>query len=221
MILFSGCGKNDLVTKSFETEAFSGITNNISADVHITCAETQSIEISAQENIMDNFTLEVSGGVLTIDLLNNFSPITKPIDVYISIPQFSSYCLNGSGNMETINTFDSCGAVSLEVNGSGNINASFNSNTITTTFVNGSGDVDLSGYSPNHTIRIDGSGNVNAFPFHTFHTSVNILGSGNCEVTADSTLNVTISGSGNIYYKGFPVINTNISGSGNVINSNK
>ena len=221
IVILSGCGKNDLITKSFETSTFSGITNNISADVHITCAATQSIEISAQENIMDNITLNVSGGMLTIDLLNNFSPITKPIDVYISIPQFSDYCLNGSGNMEMLNSFDSCGAVSLQINGSGNINADFSSNSVTTTMVNGSGNVDLKGFSPNQIITIDGSGDVNAFPFHTLNTVVNILGSGNCEVTADSTLNVNISGSGNVYYKGFPAINTNISGSGNILNSNK
>jgi len=221
MVIFSGCGNNDLITKSFETNTFSGITNNISADVHITCAATQSIEISAQENIMDNIILEVSGGMLTIELLNNFSPITKPIDVYISIPQFNAYCLNGSGDMEILNTFDSCGAVSLQINGSGNIDADFSSNSVTTTTVNGSGDIDLSGYSPIQSITIDGSGNINAFPFRTLNTVVNILGSGNCEVTADSTLNVTISGSGNVYYKGTPIINTNISGSGNIINSNK
>ena len=219
--LFSACKQDDLITRSFSTDPFVSITNNISADIHITHDSTQSIEIKAQERIMNFIKLDVNNGMLTIGMKNNPPFNTKPIDIYISIPAISSYILNGSGNMDMVNSFDNCGDVSLQVNGSGNIDAKFNSNTNTSTVINGSGDIDLNGFSPNHSILIDGSGNVNAFPFHTYNTSVNIIGSGNCQVTADSALNVTISGSGNIYYKGNPIINTNISGSGNVINSNK
>ena len=45
----------------------------------------------------------------------------------------------------------------------------------------------------------------------------NTSGSGNTEITANTTLKVRIAGSGNVYYHGTPVITTNISGSGAVI----
>jgi hypothetical protein len=66
---------------------------------------------------------------------------------------------------------------------------------------------------------IQGSGNVSAYDFHSAFATANIDGSGNCEVTADSTLNASINGSGNIYYKGTPVVNTSINGSGEIQNA--
>ena len=212
-------GKGDVVSKTFDVESFSGIANNIDADIHITQAPTQSVEIVAQQNIIKNISLEVTDGILKIKFKKNAGHY-DPININISIPTLSSLSLNGSGNMNTTNTFGSCGTVSITLSGSGNINASLNSNAKTYSTISGSGNITLTGNSPNQDITISGSGNVHAFPFKTYNSVVNISGSGDCELTADSTLNVTIRGSGNVYYKGHPVISSTITGSGTIHDSN-
>ena len=225
MVLFStSCkksirGEGDVITKTIQPPSFIGIENSISADVYVTQAAVQKVEISAQSNIIDNITLEVKNGIWGIGFDKNVRK-HEPINIYISIPQLSSYALSGSGNFYTNNVFDSCGTVSFNISGSGNIDAHLNSNTKTYSSISGSGNITLSGNSPYQDITISGSGNLNAFPFHTYHSIVKISGSGNCQLTADSTLNVTISGSGNVYYKGYPVINVNNSGSGGLFNAN-
>jgi hypothetical protein len=213
-------GKGDVVSKTFDVESFSGIVNNIVGDVHITQSPTQSVEIVAQPNIIKNISLEVTDGILTIGFIKKNVHHYEPININISIPTLSSLDLRGSGNMNTINTFGSCGTVSINISGSGNIDASLNSNAKTYSTISGSGNITLTGNSPNQDITIIGSGNVHAFPFDTYHSVVSISGSGSCELTADSTLNVTISGSGNVYYKGHPAVNSTITGSGTIHDSN-
>lgn len=212
-------GRGDITNKSFTIANFTSIDNNIDANIHITKSVTQSVEIVAQSNIIDNISLEVTGGNLKI----TFKKPAKnydPININISMPNLSSLILSGSGNINTTNTFDSCGTVSIKISGSGNIDASFNSNTKTYSIISGSGNITLTGNSPSQDITISGSGNVHAFPFETYHSVVNLSGSGSCELSADSTLNVIISGSGNVNYKGHPVVNSTITGSGTIHNSN-
>ena len=212
-------GKGDVVSKTFDVESFSGIANNIDADIHITQAPIQSVEIVAQQNIIKNISLEVTDGILTIKFKKKASHY-DPININISIPKLSSLAISGSGNMNTINTFDSCGTVSMDISGSGNIDAYLNSNSNTYTKISGSGNITLTGNSPDQDITITGSGYIHAFTFHTDNSVVKISGSGTCELKADSTLNVTISGSGDIYYKGHPIITSNITGSGTIHDAN-
>ena len=212
-------GKGDLIDGTFELAPFTGIVNNISADVHITQAATQYVDVVAQKNIIENMKLEVTDGKLNIGFEKDAYSF-EPININISIPELSSLTINGSGNMNTTNTFDSCGTVLLTISGSGNIRAWLNASTKTYSTISGSGNISLNGFSPAHDISISGSGDIKAFPFHTYHTVVDIAGSGDCELWADSTLGVNISGSGNVYYKGYPVINSTITGSGSVNNAN-
>jgi len=213
-------GKGDVVNTTFTVEDFSGITNNISADVYITRSETPAVVISAQSNITENITLDVTDGMLTIDFKRKNVRHYKPITIAVSTPQLTQIVLNGSGNIYTTSTFDSCGTASVTINGSGNINTNFNSSIKTFSTINGSGDISLSGSSPNHDIVINGSGNIHAFPFYTQNSNIRIIGSGSCQVNAQNTLNVFISGSGDVYYTGHPNITMNISGSGSVNDAN-
>jgi hypothetical protein len=221
-LIFSSCvrGKGSVVTQTVQIDPFSGIDNRISADVYIKQASVQSVEISAQQNIIDHIKLTVNDGIWSIKFDKNNVGHFEPINIYISIPTLSSLDVSGSGNVYMENTFDSCGRVDMNVSGSGNIDAYLNSASKVYASISGSGNINLNGSSPDQDISISGSGNVHAFPFHTQQTVVSISGSGMCEVTADSTLNVSISGSGDVYYKSHPGITSNISGSGGIHDAN-
>jgi hypothetical protein len=65
-----------------------------------------------------------------------------------------------------------------------------------------------------------GSGDFRGFDLSTTESYVEIIGSGNCEITASQQLDAVIEGSGNIYYKGSPSIQTDITGSGRILDAN-
>ena len=67
------------------------------------------------------------------------------------------------------------------------------------------------------SLEIVGAGNFDGVPMSIQHFNVDLLGAGNCKLTAESTLDVEIDGSGNVYYGGSPVIDSEISGTGQVL----
>lgn len=74
--------------------------------------------------------------------------------------------------------------------------------------------------APDFDLYLMGSGNFNGFEVLTSRCQVEIVGSGNAEISVESKLEVIIEGSGNLSYLGNPVIHQDITGSGNVINAN-
>lgn len=69
-------------------------------------------------------------------------------------------------------------------------------------------------------LSLMGSCSFSGFSLRAESCQVDIAGSGNCEITAGSRLDVSIDGSGSVFYKGTPSIKDHISGSGRVVNSN-
>ena len=65
-----------------------------------------------------------------------------------------------------------------------------------------------------------GSGNFSGFHLRSGISYVEIIGSGNCEITTDERMDVIIEGSGNVFYKGSPLLQTDIIGSGRVVDAN-
>ena len=65
-----------------------------------------------------------------------------------------------------------------------------------------------------------GSCSFKGFTLNANYCQVDIVGSGNCEISAEKSLDVSIEGSGSVYYKGSPSIKNHITGSGSIINSN-
>jgi len=86
----------------------------------------------------------------------------------------------------------------------------------------GSGNVTVVDPLPVDQMRISilGSGSFFGFPLSASNCDVGIIGSGDCEVTVSSDLDVVIEGSGNVYYKGSPIIHEDITGSGRVVDAN-
>jgi hypothetical protein len=83
-------GKGDVTSGTFELAPFTGIVNNISADVHITQAATQKVEVVAQQNIIDNMKLEVTDGTLNIGFKKDAYSF-EPININISIHEHHQY----------------------------------------------------------------------------------------------------------------------------------
>jgi hypothetical protein len=82
----------------------------------------------------------------------------------------------------------------------------------------GTGDVVINDFISQDelAVKIVGTGNFLGFPLAAKNCSIDISGTGDCEVTVEDRLDVNIDGSGHVYYNGNPIIHENISGSGTV-----
>jgi lipopolysaccharide export system protein LptA len=186
-------------------------------DVYFTPDSVYSIEIQAQQNILDVIESPVEGGVLVLKIQDH-TVLGKhdPIRIYIHAPSIKGLDVSGSGNIsagEVMHQPD----LNYNISGSGNINVAEVKSKQLYGRISGSGNITgSSGTSDYATLTISGSGNLNFQDVMADTVYVTISGSGDVTAYAVKYLDVTISGSGNVRYNGNPIINQHISGSGNV-----
>lgn len=204
-LILTSCSKDDnyvgsgnMVSEYRNVDSFTKVSSESTFKINIHQGTTQSVEVIADDNIMNKVRTVVSNNELKIYLSEgNYKDIT--IEVNITMPNLNGLKNIGSGN---ITVFDLISEGNIDIDNSG------------------SGDISIAGQINTMNIRNEGSGSINGFQFMSTNCDIEIIGSGNCEVYCTNNLDVDIEGGGNVYYKGNPLINSSISGSGSIIDSN-
>ena len=192
-------GSGTLLSESRNVEYFTKVSSEGVFEVTITQGIQQSVEVTADNNIIPHIRTRVVNNELRLylDNENNYSNLTVQIGIVVT-------SLNGLKNLGVGNIY----ATNIDEDGSFSI---YNS---------GTGSINIEGSSSSLDIVNEGSGYIFSFDFLVNDCNVEIKGSGDVEVNCSNSLDVVIDGSGNVYYKDFPTINASITGSGEVINDN-
>jgi len=208
-------GEGPIVRKTLDLDEFDAIKLTFSGDVYLKQGSRQEVVVEAQQNLIDLMKKEVRDETWKIGFEKNVKS-TKPVKVYITIPNLTKISVSGSGNVETENAFTGLGDMAVHLSGSGDVKANLTARSVKT-HISGSGDVALRGSAKSHDIHISGSGDVASYDFRTDECEIHISGSGECEVNVQENLEVHISGSGDVYYKGDPSVRSKVRGSGDVV----
>jgi hypothetical protein len=211
-------GDGPTVTETRSHSDFTAISSGIPAEVEYRTAPDYSVEISAQQNILDKIRSEVHGGELRFEFRSpyNFGP-HDPIKVRISGPDVTGFTVDGSGSIEAGEVVRTGKTVRLKVNGSGDIHFESVEASGVDAEVVGSGKVTVAdGDVATASADISGSGDIDLRDLSSEDADARISGSGKIYLKASRKLDVDISGSGKVYYRGNPTVTTNISGSGSV-----
>jgi carbon monoxide dehydrogenase subunit G len=188
-------GSGTIETESRTAEDFSGVILQGSGNVVIDVDGTESLTITADDNILPLLTSTVSDGRLELGVRSNtrISP-SETVTYRITAVDLDSVAVQGSGDV-TANDIDT-DDLDLSIPGSGDIAANGAAGTI--------------------EVTISGSGGVDASALLAEEGTVVINGSGDAIVNADTTLDVTINGSGDVEYLGKPKLNETVDGSGSI-----
>lgn len=226
LFLFQSCqkyilcekGEGAVVTQTLDMPPLEGLDLCIAADVNLTYGETQSVSVTAQQNVIDNLARDVRSGIWNIrfdQCMRKYNGLT----IDITLPILRKIEVSGSGDIRGTNLFEEQDDLELSISGSGNVDLAIDADQIDSR-ISGSGDVELEGSANLNFFKVSGSGNLSAYGLLAQESEVRISGSGNARVQVENRLDVNISGSGDVYYKGNPAINVNISGSGDLHNTN-
>ncbi|HTF89273.1 MAG TPA: head GIN domain-containing protein [Planctomycetota bacterium] len=167
-----------------------------SCDAKVAVGGAASLEISADDNLIDDITTEVVEGVLVISMKDgaNDSFRVGP-RATISVPSFDCAVIQGSGDVDITGV----NGESLEVR------------------ISGSGDLNARGKATKVTVAIDGSGDIDLGGLESLQANVSINGSGDVRVRCSQSLTASVSGSGDVDYLGGPAqTHIAVSGSGDV-----
>jgi len=177
---------------------FTKINSEGVFEVTITQGNSQSVELTADDNIMQRVKTEV---------------VDNELRLYLDDRNYRDIRLKANIIVERMNGIKNAGTGDIVISNIDEIGNFIVSNS-------GTGNISITGSAESLTLQNEGDGKFNGFQFIVSNCSVEIIGSGDCEVHPTSTLNMNIEGSGDVYYKGTPAIEANISGSGNVIDAN-
>ncbi len=208
-------GSGVVETEEREVEGFSGIRATGIGDVRVRQTGTESVTVSAEDNILPLLVTEVRSGVLEIGFRDRISVrTTEPVLVAVTVDDLDLVETSGSSTIvvESLETED----LTLVTSGSGDLSVEDLSADEVTATTTGSGDIALAGSVARQSAESSGSGDVLACGLESDEADIDTSGSGNVEVSVGDRLIATASGSGSVRYVGDPDVSEDTTGSGDV-----
>jgi hypothetical protein len=199
-IIVAGCGvwgvrgSGNLRTETREIRNFNKIEVGGAYDIKIKCGEKESIEITAEENLLPLIETKVKHNRLIIDTRRSISP-RKEIKIVVTVPELNYIECSGANNMRVYNieTED----LDVELSGAGNIV--------------------MDGTVKTLHAEVSGAGNIDAKSLKAENVYISVSGAASASVYASKYLNASVSGVGSIDYYGDPEkTKTNVSGIGSI-----
>jgi hypothetical protein len=188
-------GSGHPATESRTVSPFTAVRVDSGADVVIDRTGTQTLSVTADDNLVSFLTAEVRDGTLYLAYAPDKSFQTSNLPLYhITIADLRA----------------------VEVRGSGDVKAEHLDSPALSVTLAGSADVSLVGRADDLSLTINGSGNLDAGGLAAKRAKVVMSGSGDATVNAGDTLDVQLSGSGDVEYLGSPKLTKDVRGSGSV-----
>jgi len=216
--------EGEIETRTVELDEINAFEIFGAFELIIKEGEAQEIQITGHPNIIESLLSdsEIDDGTWDVGIKKCISGWKKnELKIEATLTSLQRISLIGSADVSTQDTFNNIDVLALNIEGSGNIDLKLGDNIEKIgTQILGSGDITLSGKTADSSIDIDGSGKINYFDLITNSSTINILGSGDCDITATEMLDVKIAGSGDLCYKGSPAITSKVTGSGKLNNCN-
>ncbi len=229
--VFSGCdfndddgifnceqGEGDIVTRTLDLPAFTGIDLDCSFDVTISQGEQQLVTVEGHENIIELLELDIQNNIWEIEFDKCVRNNDDDLKIDITLPEIDFIKISGSGKVFGQTDIDA-NDLELRISGSGDMDLALATKKVHGK-ISGSGKIILEGETDDFDYTTSGSGDWRTFDLEARRGDVKINGSGKTEVNVSESLDVTINGSGDVYYKGNPQINVSINGSGKLVNGN-
>jgi hypothetical protein len=229
-------GSGTFVTGTVDIDAVTDISASYTCVVTITQGASCSMEVKADDNILDYVIVEENGNNLDVSLnpFYNYNNITFIVN--ITVPDLEEVSLSGAstGYLDACSlsndlTIDLSGASSLEaaaveclvltadLSGASSLTGAFETSN---TFIDSSGasDVELRGSTV--TLSAEGSGASSLYlsEYESVSTEVELSGASYGEIYCTGVLELWLSGASTLYYSGNPVLGTvDISGASSLI----
>jgi hypothetical protein len=157
-----------------------------------------SVKVIGPKALVDRVTVE--NGRLSLrdgngDAVFHISRDSEQLSIQVIAPDIRTFTVNGSGDLH-LKSYDQPD-LSLEVNGSGNVEAE--------------------GKTKKVDLRVAGSGEVDLRALDTGDAKIALAGSGEAHVAPHGAAEVDVAGSGDVYLTSKPtVLSSNVAGSGEV-----
>ncbi len=218
---------------------FTAVDASQSFNVNITQGPAYSVEIIADDNLVQYLTIGQNNGVLTVGLQFGYSYMNTHLTANIVMPDLSELKLSGacdakvgsglpyaaamkislSGSSDAEFQSVSCGALTLEVSGASGLSILSLSAGSVTANVSGSSDVTAAGSAGSESLQVSGASDVRLIDCAASSADVNVSGASDCWVNVSGgPIHGMVSGASTLYYYGSPsILDVSSSGASGIV----
>ncbi len=188
-------GSGNVKTETREVSGFTAVSLQGFGQVVIDQNGSETLTITADDNILPYITTEVRGGTLVIATTEKvlFTDVTE-LSFQISAKSLNMVEVAGAGSVDVHNLATDKWQVKIP----------------------GAGSVTVDGQTTTQTVEINGAGNYNGENLASQTATIESSGAGMAVVQVSDTLDVTIDGLGGVEYIGNPTVTQKINGMGTV-----
>jgi len=213
-------GSGNLISDTRQVSDFNEIRLDGAGRLFITQGTDESLEIEAEDNIIDQLTSEVQENTLILGYKDEpWSTTVIPtngITYTLTVKDLTGITINGAGDLE-LDPLETP-SLDVEINGAGQMDIDALEAESLSVHIAGTSTISIAGKVSSQDIIIDGAGNYQAGDLETDTTSIEINGIGNATVWAMDTLEINIDGGGTVNYYGTPSVTQDINGLGDINN---
>jgi hypothetical protein len=189
-------GSGNLKTETRPVERFTAISMSGVGSLEIEQTGQESLELTADDNLLPLFTTEMRDGTL-----------------FLGVAEGNSVTWSGNGPRFKITVSE---LRKLKVSGVGSIKATNLDSESLSISISGAGSGRIAGRSNNLSISVSGAGSLNAVDLQAKRATVIVSGAGDVTVNANDELDARVSGAGTVRYIGSPKLQSRISGAGSI-----
>jgi len=209
-------GSGNVVTENRPVSGISRVSMEISGDVQIQQGATESLTVSAEDNLLPYLVTDVRGGELVIrwKSMTNIQS-HHPVLINLTVKNLAGVDFSSSGKV-TVGPITT-GDFNLNLSSSGDVEIDQIQADKITANLSSSGGVAIKGSANSLNLDISSSGSFQAGDLQVKEADVTVSSSGDATLWVVQSLKVNISSSGNVSYYGNPSVRQNTSSSGRVI----
>jgi Putative auto-transporter adhesin, head GIN domain len=204
-------GSGNLETKAYTFANFTKVEISSPFEFEIKQSNSYSINITADDNVMDYVQVTQEGQTLKIRLRTVLSLGPVTLRAWVAMPELSGLTVSGASR-GTVAHFSSTGGLNIKVSGASMVTGDVTAGDIGLD-VSGASIVELAGFADNMTGIVSGASVFDLGDFAVTNANVNISGASTGTIDLDGRLDANVSGASTLLYIGDPTMGTiNVSG---------
>jgi hypothetical protein len=208
-------GSGNMVSERRNVEAFQAIDAGGIAEVIFQQGSVLSVEVTADDNIIEWVETRVKGGTLHVKVKKNKSYIDATVRVTVTAPMLRGVDCSGASSFRSNGVWQSTEPVRIEASGASAVEAELDTPEVVVR-ASGGGEVQLRGKTRLTDFDAAGRASIRAMDLFAEEAKLDASGAGSIHAYASVRLKAKASGAAGIRYAGGGAVQSTISGAGSV-----
>jgi hypothetical protein len=211
MLIVSGCpgdliGSGNLETEEYVFTDFTEVEISSAFEFEIEQSDSYSINVTADDNVIDYVQVSKEGQTLKIGLgtVPSLGPVT--LRAFVSMPQLHGLTASGASH-GTVSDFSSTEDVNITVSGASRVTGDITAGDAEFD-IDGASTIQLEGSANDMVASVDGGSHFNLDDFTVNNADVIFSGASSGTINLNGRLDANLSGASTLWYIGEPTMGT-------------